>query len=55
MQSPKDKVPFEFTEEPIKLSVVKPGRTVRLAFWGLRIYIVLMVGLVAWGFMRGMH
>ncbi len=41
--------------EPVPLKRVVPTRPIRLAFWGLRIYIALMLALVIVGFIRGLH
>jgi hypothetical protein len=40
---------------PVKLTRVRPSGVVRLAFWALRVYIAIMVALVAVGFARGLH
>ena len=42
-------------ESPVSLTRVTPSGFVRWAFWGLRIYIVAMLVLVAIGFSRGLH
>ena len=42
-------------ESPVVLTRITPRRGIRVVFWGLRIYIGLMVALVIVGFLRGMH
>lgn len=42
-------------EPPVELTRVKPSRAISAVFWGLRLYIALMVVLVVIGFLRGMH
>ncbi|MDA8206610.1 MAG: hypothetical protein M0Z36_11115 [Thermaerobacter sp.] len=42
-------------EPPVVLTRVTPRRGIRVIFWGLRVYIGLMVALVVIGFLRGMH
>lgn len=42
-------------ERPVILTRITPRRSIRLVFWGLRVYIGLMVALVVIGFLRGMH
>jgi hypothetical protein len=41
--------------EPVKLERVTPSGPIRIIFWGLRIYIVVMVVVVVIGFTRGLH
>jgi hypothetical protein len=43
------------TGAPVELTRVTPTRGIRIVFWGLRVYIGLMVALVIIGFIRGMH
>lgn len=45
-------IPSETLPELVK---IVPKGSVRLVFWGLRVYIVMMIGLVIVGFMRGIH
>ncbi len=40
---------------PVKLTKVVPKGWIQIAFWGLRLYILIMVVLVAIGFSRGIH
>lgn len=40
---------------PVALTRITPGRTIRAVFWGLRVYIGLMMALVIVGFLRGVH
>ncbi len=42
-------------EHPVALKRITPKGSIRLVFWGLRIYIVVMVVLVLIGFSRGIH
>lgn len=42
-------------DTPVVLTRITPRRSIRVVFWGLRVYIVLMVALVVVGFLRGMH
>ncbi len=42
-------------EAPVSLTRITPPRSIRIVFWGLRVYIALMVALVILGFVRGMH
>lgn len=42
-------------EPPVPLRRITPRGSVQLAFWGLRVYIVGMLILVAIGFSRGLH
>ncbi|MCY0879708.1 MAG: hypothetical protein OWU84_12305 [Firmicutes bacterium] len=42
-------------EEPIQLTPIQPKGAVRAVFWGLRVYIALMVALVVIGFLHGAH
>ena len=46
---------LEVIEEPVTLTRITPNRTIRIAFWGLRLYIAIMVVLVIIGFLRGVH
>jgi hypothetical protein len=48
-------VPPVETETPVELTKIVPKGAIRVVFWGLRIYIVLMVILVIIGFTRGIH
>ena len=48
-------VPPVETEAPAKLTKIVPKGSIRMVFWGLRIYILLMVVLVIIGFTRGIH
>lgn len=41
--------------QPVPLTRVTPRRSIRLVFWGLRIYIALMVVLVIIGFVHGVR
>lgn len=43
------------TEKPVDIVPVQPKGSIKVAFWGLRIYIVVMLILVVIGFTRGMH
>lgn len=45
----------ETPETPVVLTRITPRRGIRIVFWGLRIYIGVMVALVILGFLRGMH
>ncbi|MHB1952301.1 MAG: hypothetical protein ACYCOU_01015 [Sulfobacillus sp.] len=45
----------ETQETPVVLTRITPRRSIRVVFWGLRVYIGLMVALVIVGFLRGMH
>lgn len=40
-------------ERPVVLARISPTGFVRWAFWGLRLYIVVMLVLVVIGFIRG--
>jgi hypothetical protein len=40
---------------PVPLKRIVPTRPIQLAFWGLRIYIAVMLALVVVGFIRGLH
>lgn len=42
-------------EPPVPLTRIHPKGPVQIAFWGLRIYIMVMLVLVAIGFARGLH
>jgi LPS O-antigen subunit length determinant protein (WzzB/FepE family) len=42
-------------DTPVVLTRITPRRSIRVVFWGLRVYIGLMVALVIVGFLRGMH
>lgn len=42
-------------EAPVPLTRVVPKGPVKIAFWALRIYILIMLVLVAIGFSRGLH
>jgi hypothetical protein len=42
-------------EPPVPLTRVEPKGIVKVAFWALRIYIAIMLVLVAIGFRRGLH
>ncbi len=42
-------------QTPVELTRVLPRGLVRWAFWGLRLYIAVMLVLVGIGFSRGMH
>lgn len=42
-------------DSPVVLTRITPRRSIRVIFWGLRVYIGLMVALVIVGFLRGMH
>ncbi|MCL5972388.1 MAG: hypothetical protein M1499_07495 [Firmicutes bacterium] len=48
-------VPPVEAETPVELTKIVPRGSIRLVFWGLRIYIVVMVVLVIIGFTRGIH
>ena len=48
-------VPPGSPEVPVELTRITPRGSIRLVFWGLRIYIVTMIVLVIIGFSRGMH
>ncbi len=48
-------VPPEDNMAPVKLTKIVPKGWIQIAFWGLRLYIVIMVVLVAIGFSRGLH
>ncbi len=45
----------ETHQEPKPLSRAPVQGWIQLAFWGLRIYIVVMLVMVAIGFARGIH
>ncbi|AUW95122.1 hypothetical protein [Sulfobacillus sp. hq2] len=45
----------EDSHTPVKLTKVVPKGWIQVAFWALRIYILVMVVLVAIGFSRGIH
>ncbi|MGC8488452.1 MAG: hypothetical protein ACP5QO_09585 [Clostridia bacterium] len=47
-------VPTE-SDGPVELHRVQPTRAIRVVFWGLRIYITVMMALVIFGFMHGLH
>jgi hypothetical protein len=55
MESNRLKVVEAPEEAPVALTRVTPSGFIRWAFWGLRIYIVAMLVLVAIGFSRGLH
>lgn len=41
---------------PLKpVTRVKPSGWLAAAFWGLRVYVVLMLGVVVFAFVRGIH
>jgi hypothetical protein len=40
---------------PVTLTRVRPHGLIQIAFWALRVYIAVMVALVAVGFARGLH
>ncbi|MDA8194435.1 MAG: hypothetical protein M0Z53_10615 [Thermaerobacter sp.] len=42
-------------EAPVPLTRIAPKGPIRLVFWGLRAYILVMLALVAIGFARGLH
>ncbi|WP_192847702.1 hypothetical protein [Sulfobacillus thermosulfidooxidans] len=54
-KTPLQVVPPMETEQPVKLTRIVPKGSIRLVFWGLRIYIVVMLILVIIGFSRGLH
>ena len=43
------------SQRPVELIKIVPKGSIRVVFWGLRVYILLMVVLVVIGFARGMH
>ena len=47
--------PFIELDQPVPLKRIKPKGAIRIAFWGLRIYIMLMLVMVGIGFVRGLH
>jgi hypothetical protein len=51
----KDQLDVIHVEEPIRLTQIQPKGSIRAVFWGLRIYIALMVVLVVIGFLHGAH
>jgi hypothetical protein len=42
-------------EAPVELRRIQPRGVIRVVFWGLRLYILVMVILVIIGFARGLH
>ncbi|MHB1956600.1 MAG: hypothetical protein ACYCOU_22955 [Sulfobacillus sp.] len=48
-------VPPVDSEVPVELTRIVPKGSIRIVFWGLRIYIVVMIVLVIIGFSRGIH
>lgn len=48
-------VPSGEVESLPELVKIVPKGSIRVVFWGLRLYIVLMVALVIIGFTRGIH
>ena len=48
-------VPPVADDQPIPLKKIVPKGSIRVVFWGLRIYIVAMLVLVIVGFAHGLH
>ncbi len=46
-------IPFPNKERKVELQRITPNGSIRVVFWGLRIYIVVMLILVVIGFSRG--
>lgn len=53
MNREQEKIDAALRMAPIERVV--PRGSIRWAFWGLRFYVTIMVGLVMWGFSRGLH
>lgn len=55
MRPRKQRVQVVDPHDPVPLKRVTPRRSIQIVFWGLRVYIALMVVLVIIGFFHGVR